>query len=66
MADADCILPVYHGNEAETDLKPVGDADETLIFHTLYLLPANLHSRECCRCNYGPVKCLESNNKLPN
>jgi hypothetical protein len=32
MADADCILPVYHGNEAETDLKPVGDADETLIF----------------------------------
>jgi hypothetical protein len=32
MADAGCILPVYHGNEAETDFKPVGDVDEMLIF----------------------------------
>ena len=28
MAYADCILPLYHGNGAETDLKPVGDIDE--------------------------------------
>jgi len=52
MAYAGCILPVYHGNEAETDLKSVGDIDETLILGGFYLLPANLHSRECCRCNY--------------
>jgi hypothetical protein len=28
MADADCVLPLYHGNAAETDLKAVGDIDE--------------------------------------
>jgi len=52
MAYADCILPLYHGNAAETDLKPVGDIDERPILSGFYLLPANLHSRECCRCNY--------------
>jgi hypothetical protein len=31
MADAGCILPLYHGNAAETDLKPVGDIAERLI-----------------------------------
>jgi hypothetical protein len=43
MAYAGCILPLYHGNEAETDLKPVGDVDERLFFRGLYLRPANLH-----------------------
>lgn len=27
LADAGWILPLYHGNEAETDLKPVGDRE---------------------------------------
>jgi hypothetical protein len=31
MADAGCILPLYHGNAAETDLKPVGDIAARLI-----------------------------------
>jgi hypothetical protein len=31
MAYAGCISPLYHGNEAETDLKLVGDIDEKLI-----------------------------------
>jgi hypothetical protein len=59
MAYAGCILPLYHGNEAETDLKPVGDIDERPILSGFYLLPANLHSRECCRCNYDRLKYLE-------
>jgi hypothetical protein len=66
MAYADCILPLYHGNAAETDLKPVGDIDERPILSGFYLLPANLHSRECCRCNYVWVNSLEYNKKLPN
>jgi len=28
LADAGWISPLYHGNEAETDLKPVGDIAE--------------------------------------
>jgi hypothetical protein len=31
MAYAGCILPLYHGNGAETDLKSVGDIAERLI-----------------------------------
>ena len=27
MADAGGVAPLYHGNEAETDLKPVGDIE---------------------------------------
>jgi hypothetical protein len=27
MADTGCISPLYHGNEAETDLMPVGDVE---------------------------------------
>ena len=59
MAYAGCILPIYHGNEAETDLEPVGDIDERPIFRSLYLHSANLHSRERCRCKYRFVKSLE-------
>jgi len=31
MADAGWIWPLYHGNEAETDLMPVGGVDWTLV-----------------------------------
>jgi hypothetical protein len=66
VAYAGCILPLYHENEAETDLKPVGDVAERLIFAGLYLLPANLHSCECCRCNYALVKSLNYKRKISN
>jgi len=46
MADAGWILPVYHGNEAETDLKPVGDVDVMPILRGLYSIQAN-----CTRAN---------------
>src|SRR5262245_10228228 len=32
MADAGWILPLYHGNAAETDLKPVDDVDWISVF----------------------------------
>ena len=35
MAYAGCILPLYHGNEAETDLKPVGDVELNAGFDVL-------------------------------
>jgi hypothetical protein len=35
IAHAGWILPVYHENEAETDLKPVGDTDGMLILNGL-------------------------------
>jgi hypothetical protein len=60
-ADTGWISPVYHGNAAETDLKPVGDINEMLILGGMYLPPANLHSRERCRCKYESVKSLEYN-----
>jgi hypothetical protein len=40
MAYADCILPLYHGNGAETDLKRVGDIDETLISQRFVRAPS--------------------------
>ncbi|MBY0321641.1 MAG: hypothetical protein K2X72_23160 [Reyranella sp.] len=35
MADAGWISPLYHGNEAETDLKPVGDVELNAGFDVL-------------------------------
>ena len=58
-ADTGWISPLYHGNEAETDLKPVGDVDEMLILADIYSVPANLHSRERCRCKYRIAKSLD-------
>lgn len=37
-ADTGWISPLYHGNEAETDLKPVGDINEMLILDGIYLV----------------------------
>ena len=58
-ADTGWISPVYHGNEAETDLKLVGEVSGVTILVGLFLLPANLHSPECCICKHKTVKSLE-------
>ena len=52
------ILPVYHGNGAETDLMAVGDVDWMPVFQPIYAPLANLHSREACRCKQSLLKWL--------
>jgi hypothetical protein len=58
-ADTGWISPVYHGNEAETDLKLVGEISGMAILIGMFLPSANLHSTECCICKYETVKSLE-------
>jgi len=58
-ADTGWISPIYHGNEAETDLNLVGEIGGMLILVGMFLPSANLHSTECCICKYETVKSLE-------